>query len=118
MKQPIIKLDKALAAWGTPRFNEVLKREIEALDAERLPLQQGLSQGNAVSDSGFSAMIIRVWEEDEVIGARSGIFYKGIIAGCSCADDPTPVDEHAEYCVLQLAIDRRTAATTVALVAD
>ena len=39
----------------------------------------------------------------------------GIIAGCSCADDPTPVDTTTEYCELQLEIDRESAETRVIL---
>jgi hypothetical protein len=49
---------------------------------------------------------------------KAGIFYTGVIAGCSCADDPTPVDELNEYCVVQFDIDRMTAETTVRLLAE
>jgi hypothetical protein len=111
----VIRLGKALNAWGTPGFDAILKQEIEQLDARWLPLQQGLSQGNCVSDNGFSAMILGVAEQAAVIRARAGIFYAGIIAGCSCADDPTPVDEISEYCELQFDIDKATADTTVTL---
>ena len=114
----MISLSKALTAWGTPVFNDVLKEEIERLDAAQLPLQAGLSQTNSVSDSGFNAMIISVSEEPGVIRAKTGIFYAGIISGCSCADDPTPVDEYTEYCVVQFAIDKNTAAATVTLLAE
>ena len=54
-------------------------------------------------------------EEPGLIRVKAGIFYTGIIAGCSCADDPTPIDELNEYCVVQLDIDLATADTTVTL---
>ncbi|MCO6411909.1 MAG: hypothetical protein J5I92_04115 [Thiogranum sp.] len=111
----MIRFDKTLNAWGTPGFETILKQEIEQLDPQALPLQQGLSRGNYVSDNGFSAMILGVTEQPGSIRARAGIFYAGIIAGCSCADDPTPVDEHSEYCELQFDIDKATADTTVTL---
>jgi hypothetical protein len=63
-------------------------------------------------------MIIGVSEAAGLIRVKAGIFYTGVIAGCSCADDPTPVDELNEYCVLQLGIDKKTAETTVTLLAE
>ena len=112
------RLPESLHAWETPEFRDVLKREIEQLDAVTLPLQQGLSSSSYVTDRPFQAMIISVSEEAGLIRAKAGIFYTGIIAGCSCADDPTPIDEQTEYCVLQFDIDRATAEATVTLLAE
>jgi len=63
-------------------------------------------------------MIMNASEEADFIHAKVGIFYSGIIAGCSCADDPTPISELNEYCEVQLAIDKNTAEATVTLVPD
>jgi hypothetical protein len=112
------RLPESLNAWNTPGFRDVLKREIEQLDAAELPLQQGLTRSSHVSDRPFQAMIIGVREEAALIRVKAGIFYIGIIAGCSCADDPTPIDELNEYCVLQFDIDRTTADTTVTLLEE
>ena len=49
---------------------------------------------------------------------KAGIFYTGIIAGCSCADDPTPLDEQNEYCELELNINKETAETTIVLLEE
>lgn len=114
----MIQLPNALKAWGTPEFEAVLKQEIERLDAGCLPLQQGLSVSSYVTDRPFQARIIAASEANGLIRAKAGIFYTGVIAGCSCADDPTPVDELNEYCVLQFCIDRLTASTTVELLAE
>lgn len=114
----MIRLNKALDAWGTPGFQDILKLEIEQLGAEQLPLQQGLSTGSYAVDNRLSAMILNVIEVDDAIHAKAGIFYTGIIAGCSCADDPTPVDENTEYCEVQLDINKITAETTVALLTE
>lgn len=114
----MIRLPDALSAWGTPAFREILKREIEQLDAGLLPLQQGLTRSSHVTERPFQARIIGVDETAGSIRARAGIFYTGVIAGCSCADDPTPVDELNEYCEVLLVIDRQTAATTVGLLAE
>ena len=114
----MIQLTDSLKAWGSPDFRQVLENEIEQLDISDLPLQQGLSQTSMVSDSRFSVMIIDVREEADSIGVKAGIFYQGVIAGCSCADDPTPVTEQSEYCEIRFDIDRQTAETTVTLLPD
>lgn len=109
---------KALGAWGTPGFNQVLKQQIEQLDPGQLPLQQGLARSSHVADSKFTAMILRVSDDADCIHAKVGISYAGIIAGCSCADDPTPLSEQAEYCEVLLAINKQTAGTTVTLLME
>lgn len=111
----MIRLTQSLTAWGTPDFEGVLKAEIERLGAEQLPLQQGLTTSSYALDDKLNVRIIRVSEEAGFIRAKAGIFYTGIIAGCSCADDPTPVEEQNEYCEVQLDINKTTAETTVSL---
>jgi len=114
----MIRFADALQAWGRPDFNDVLKREIERLDCVQLPLQQGLSSSSHALGDRISAMIIEASDAGSVIRAKAGIFYTGIVAGCSCADDPTPVTEQHEYCVVQLTIDKATAETTLRLLAE
>lgn len=114
----MIHLPRSLNAWNSPGFQDVLKREIEQQDPGRLPLQRGLSASSHALDDKFEVMIISVAEEPGVILARVGIFYSGIVAGCNCADDPTPVEPQSEYCEALLAIDRTTAEATVTLLAD
>ena len=111
----MIRLTKTLQAWGSTHFEAVLKAEIEELDAEWLPLQQGLTSSSRVTASPHQALLIRVSEDEDFIHVKAGIFYSGIVAGCSCADDPTPVDEQTEYCEVQIEINRMTAQATVML---
>ena len=114
----MIRLTKSLNAWGTPDFEDILKSEIEQLGADQLPLQQGLSTSSYALDDKLKVRIISLSEKAGFIHAKVGIFYSGITPGCSCADDPTPVEEQAEYCVVQLDINKMTAETTVALLAE
>jgi hypothetical protein len=113
-----MRLSKVLDVWGSSKFNAVFKAEIEKLGAGQLPLQQALSTGGFAMDDKLNVMIIRTWEEDEKIHIKAGIFYSGVIAGCSCADDPTPLNEIPEYCVLRFDMDKRTAETDVALLKE
>jgi hypothetical protein len=114
----VIRLPQSLKAWGAPGFRDVLKQEVERLDAALLPLQQGLSRSSYVTERPFQAMILGVDEAASSIRVRAGIFYTGVIAGCSCADDPSPVDELNEYCEVLLVIDRHTSETAVSLSAE
>jgi hypothetical protein len=111
----MIRLTRTVSAWGTPEFDAVLKAEIEQLGVDRLPLQQGLSHSSHVAGDPPRAMVLNVSADPERIRARAGIFYSGIVAGCSCADDPTPVEAQPEYCEVQIDIDRTTARATVTL---
>ncbi len=111
----MIRLTRAVNAWGKPDFNAVLKQDIEQLDVDQLPLQQGLSIGSYVAGKQFSAMIISAADGEGFIRAKAGIFYKGILGGCSCADDPTPVEEQSEYCEVEFDINKKTAEATVTL---
>lgn len=113
----MINLPESLKAWNTPDFKAVLKREIARLGAS-LPLQQGLSGSSYALDDAVEAVVHRTWESDGRILARVGIFYSGVVAGCSCADDPTPVEAQTEYCELDVAIDRVTGEARVSLARD
>lgn len=111
----MIAFRQSLAAWGSSDFTERFKAELEALPADALPLQQGLSLSSYVSGEPFKVMVISSSAEADGIRVKAGIFYSGIIAGCSCSDDPTPTDVQAEYCDLLFTIDRQTAEASVTL---
>lgn len=114
----MIKLIQALKSWQTAEFETVLKKEIQKIDVELLPLQEGLSQTSYVCDSAISVVILNITETVNVIRAKTGIFYSGIIAGSCCADDPTPVCEQTEYCEVQFDINKITADATATLLKD
>ena len=112
----MINLINALQAWGSPGFESTLKDEIQALDAASLPLQQGIAQSSHVSGEAFTPVIISTQVMRDKVLVKSGIFYSGIIAGSCCADDPTPVASHHEYCVVQMQVDLATGEAQVQLV--
>lgn len=114
----MVRLKKALNAWNTPAFGETLKQEIEALDGKLLPLQQGLSHSSYASEDNFSVVILGISDGNASICVKTGIFYAGLIPGCSCADDPSPDNEYAEYCEVEFTIDTSTAETSVRLLTE
>ncbi len=80
-----------------------------------LPLQAGLAHSSAVADEPFRVVMLGVDDQPQELRIRAGIFYNGIIAGCNCADDPTPPDLEQEYCELEFLIDTSTAGASVRL---
>lgn len=100
-----LRMPQALAAWGTDAFNDTVTRELAAIDHQLLPLQQLLQYGSNVVDRP-SFMILGCSADGEVIRVRTGVFFRSVLAGCSCADDPTPMDTHEEYGEFEVWIDR------------
>jgi hypothetical protein len=114
----MIRLPDTVRAWGAPDFEAVAKREIAALDPAALPLEQALSVSSHVTDAPIEVTVLAAGEEAGRIRVKAGIFYSGIVAGCSCTDDPTPMSEQAEYCVVRFDIDPATAKATLTLLPD
>jgi hypothetical protein len=110
----MIHLPDSLRAWGTADFPATLKREL-ATYAAALPLQQALTGTSAVADEPITVVLLNAQADTDMLRVKIGIFFSGILAGCSCAGDPTPVEPQTEYCELRLAIDRISAETVVRL---
>lgn len=113
-----MKLTNILQSQHDHDFKNILKSEIQAIDPDLLPLQQGLSLSSYVGKTPFSAVILSSTDKPDSIQVKAGIFYTGIIAGCSCSDDPSPTDEQNEYCELLFVINKQTAATAITLLID
>lgn len=111
----MIKLTQTSQAIGTDNFKQIAKEEIKKIDPAFLPLQQGLSLSSYVGKSAINVVILNTSVETDIVQIKAGIFYTGIIAGCSCSDDPSPTDEQTEYCELLFTINQNTAETTVIL---
>ncbi len=108
-------LPKSLDAWGSPDFQAILKNELEALGVEGLPLQQGLSHSSIALDGNIQAVILTVTEATLHLSIKAGLFYTGIIAGCNCADDPSPVEAQNEYCEILVTMQKSSGVASIAL---
>lgn len=106
MAEPGISLPRARAAWGGADFAATLKAELEALPHAALPLQAALAYASAVADEPIVALVAGAEADAHRIHARVVILYAGVIAGCNCADDPSPIDSRPERCELRVEIDR------------
>lgn len=112
----MIKLPLSINAWSRDTFNDVLKKELDSLPAQEWPLQKGLSQGSYALGDKLSLTILDTDSDVTNIFVKVSLFYTSIIAGCSCADDPTPVDEINEYCEVQLMINKHSGETKISLI--
>lgn len=109
-----MNLPRSLAAWGSADFAGVFKAEL-ADQAQELPLQQGLQHSSYALPERLSVALIKKEEQADSLILHVGLHYAGIIAGCSCADDPTPVDEVTEYCEAKIEITRANGLARVSL---
>jgi len=108
-----VRLERALAAWGSVDFDRELKGELEALSVHELPLQRALAGASRVADQGFTVMVLASAAEGGRLEAKVGVFFTGVEAGSCCADDPSPPGEQPEYCELRVEIDRESAQALV-----
>lgn len=111
----MIRLRNALNAWERTEFDELLRADIDQMTVDQLPLQQAIVSSSYALDTNIKSIIINKTDDSDAIQIKAGIYYTGIIAGCNCADDPSPADEIPEYCVVQIEIDKRTAETKIIL---
>ena len=112
----LMHLPASARAWGSPAFPATLKREL-ADQVDKLPLHQALAHASAVADEAITVMLLDAHADCTAIHARVGVFFGGLVAGCSCADDPGALEPLTEYCELRLEIQRE-AGKTVARLAD
>ena len=112
----MIYLYKTLEAYKSDDFRQIAKTEIEAIDMKALPLQSALQQSSTVSNSDFTVMILDAHIDADFLFVKTGILFNGIIAGCNCADDPTPMNENNEFCEVLFKININTAATQINLI--
>lgn len=115
----MLRLTQSAAAWSRSELASTLAEELESLGPQHAALhpllQAGLSQTSAVADEPIRISVLGVDEDEEQIRARVAVFYAGVIAGCSCADDPTPMDSRPERCELLLDLDRSSGSARLSL---
>ena len=58
-------------------------------------------------------MVLTLEADANQLRVKAGIFFQGVVAGCSCSDDPSPTDVENEYAQLWFLIDRVTARTQI-----
>ncbi|MEQ1630643.1 MAG: hypothetical protein ABL873_09045 [Gallionella sp.] len=114
----MLRLTRTLNAKDSADLAAIFKQELAQQGRDYLPLQQALRHGSSVLDTPLTVLMHDARTDAQQLRIRAGIFYQSVTAGCSCADDPTPLNEHTEYCEVQVFIDTRDARASVMLVED
>ena len=96
-----------LQCQNKSELQAAFKQAAQFLDAEQLNLQQVVSQGSMALNEDIEVMLLATEQNDQQLIIKAGIFYRSLIAGCNCADDPSPVDTLQEYCEARFIIDRQ-----------
>ena len=112
---PAVLQALAQSGAGSPAFTECLRQSLAVLDNRHLPLQQGLRHSSVALDDSLDFVLLRTEETEASLNLTVGIFYQGIVAGCSCTDDPAPADTVNEACEVEIRIDKKTALATIRL---
>ncbi len=126
----MIKLTDTLQAWQSlsqpesftsqtdKAFKKAFITEVEALSSHLLPLQAGLKWSSYALPNDFEVMAYAVTVKESTLDVKTSVFYKGQTAGCSCTDDPTPLNEQVEHCELLFSIDKQSGLTEVQIIED
>ncbi len=102
-------LPQTLAAWPDGDLLSALNSELADADPGWLALERLMRHGNhVVGRPRF--MILGSQADDKRLTLRLGVFFQSLVAGCACADDPTPEEPIEEYGEVWLHIDRDDAA--------
>ena len=91
----MIRLPRALAAWGGENFAAVLVGELAALGPGVLPLSALSDTGYALEDA-VSLSLLEARQRDGAIDARLRVAFQQIQAGCSCGFEAEPTPAQGE----------------------
>jgi hypothetical protein len=114
----MMRFPKTLLAWDTPEFRAIFLAELTQFGPGVLPLQQGLEHSSYALEDDIRLVVVGMEQAGDAIHVQVGIFYTGLVPGCSCADDPTPVEPQNEYCEARVIIDRASGEAVISLVED
>jgi len=96
---------KCLRAWPGDDFSEALKIQLAELGSDDLPLAAAMTQGGQIDDSEISFSVLGVDETVDALNAKVGVFFKEVVGGCNCSEDPVA---HNTYCEMIVEICRKT----------
>lgn len=102
----MVLLEESVAAWGTDAFSSTLKRELQRLRSDVLPIGHAVDSGNRIDDSDLGVIVNTVTDDATHIHAMVGVFFAEIVACTTCSGGSGMCDE--AYCELKVTIDKAT----------
>ena len=104
----MILLNLSINSWGTDAFKETLKKELECLRSDVLPIAHVIDAGNRLDDSDLGIIVNAVRDDEANIYASVGVFFNQIVECLTCSGGDGMCDE--AYCELSVTIDKATGA--------
>jgi hypothetical protein len=102
-----------LQSMDSADFDVAFKLAVESLSVEQLQLQHAVKNGSIALADGITVMVISHQQTELFLQVKSGIFFRSMIAGCNCADDPGPMDTLEEYAEVWFSINKKDASFTI-----
>jgi hypothetical protein len=112
-KSKMSVFEKTIASFNSEDFSKEFKAAVLSLGVSELNLQQAVQLGSVALPENLEVMLLNSCMQDHTLVVRSGIFFRSIIAGCNCADDPTPPNSLQEYAEVSFQIDSRDASYVI-----
>lgn len=106
-KQQTEIVTEVLTRVGASDFDERVVKMIHRLGPETLRLQDASRYGSYALQDELSLSLLSWTENAEEVRLRVSLFFTSVIAGCSCADDPTPLDKVNEHAVLTVTLNKQ-----------
>ncbi len=91
---------RALMAGENPK--QALRDELRALPDDALPLQRSLRHGSIALKNELEPLIYACRRTGDDFEMDCELFYHSIVAGCQCADDPSPDERLTESVRLRM----------------
>lgn len=110
----MLHLERSVAVWGSAAFETAVQQELAAHQAD-LPLLRALTQGNQLTDEPIAVLLKRAIASEGEVALVVTVFFESVNAGCSCANDPTPIGTEREMCELAVWLDLATASARIEL---
>ena len=111
----MLKLSHTIEQDDFDILKRVLKQELESGAGAHLPLEQGTVEGGYTDATDLQVTVLDIEQDEQLLGARIGVFFTEIVANCSCGDEPL---HKPAYCQMRLSIDRTTGETTASVMMD
>jgi len=111
-----LSLPNTLAAWGSEAFAVILGRELTAAEGLQPLLLRAMTHGNQLATTPVNLLLLHAADEGSCLRLRLDVLFQSVVAGCSCADDPTPWSEINECCHIEIVIDKTTAQADMELI--
>ncbi|SMN11743.1 hypothetical protein SPBRAN_2037 [uncultured Candidatus Thioglobus sp.] len=85
------------------------KKSLKSLAVSDFPLKDCCQHSGDIEENSIDISILSSVEIEHGVQLKIGVFFREILAGCACSDDPSEAISYENgYCELQVNIDKTT----------